>query len=953
MNSPINVQAIIATVENVEKTSDNQTPENLEVNKTFAEIIADKTIPCHNFDKHSWLPVHSTIKTYIDLYENDRESFNADTFVGAKTIASMVCEDPDYPEDLDELIEQKREKYKLEELYYGNEPNSYVLGKKVTKSPNKYTGDGLLTNKCGRLVFIDVDNHVKEEKETAQANLVNQITSHKEKGDWYIEGTPRFGLHIPVWLDDGLKLYSNRNIETLSIKDPETNEEQFAIDILGACEDGECKQSLILLAGSKKKKFEKVEGKKKEQPVGKPMFYKVLSGSVNTKINYTVTDLFKILGLEDQLNAFLAKAEVKAKSVKPIATTKPIKEKEDEDDVTPEDVERVAAKKPSLELFDALIDCIADSSVEIHKSSSKKSSEEIAISQLYGNMLWCECDEITDDHIEESLDKIKAQANLTVECKNNWDKQTRAAAIDFVKGKITFKSIGYMVDAAKQNKDKYKNVLLPLLIKLNPKRESFRDSTYTIEDLYNEISTFTTLSQLIGKLRLCLAFHTHGGYIIKQKSTQPGRNIEFQHIKKTELSNIFGDLTFSYPATEEDKQKMRDDKKKVKDTMTIKINKILTNTSFLGNFEKFNGIEMMSSDADVLQLYNPPAKTEYHKQLILDWIGFMKEMINNTEAFDEMLDSHAYRFRHPNEFIEKFFINYGTGNNCKTFLMACIDKIYPNCANVAVQQQQVESDLFNGWLTRNLCIHFEEAQKNKPGFTQSKMEQIVKLMTTMKASARGMYSETRSARNWAIPGMNTNKETLYGLAFADDPSISRLVILDFKDNLKGEIYDKPTLYKKTHDFTNDPTFAYSLYYYLKFDHKISENFCPSRYDGADRQAFIDRVRKANRNSVEDWFVEKYSELIKSAKVKGVAYKVIKETDANTSYREWKRQNRDRILEKGVKDTLIDGFGFEYKSQVVKSESIKVYRMPEDKFNEWKKKYDPDDGDEEMEIEGEE
>ena len=81
---------------------------------------------------------------------------------------------------------------------------------------------------------------------------------------------------------------------------------------------------------------------------------------------------------------------------------------------------------------------------------------------------------------------------------------------------------------------------------------------------------------------------------------------------------------------------------------------------------------------------------------------------------------------------------------------------------------------------------------------------MLKQLTTKKASARGMYKETKSARNWAIFGMNTNQEDLYGLARADDATLQRLVILDFKENA----YTREEMDKECRKYINHPDFAY-------------------------------------------------------------------------------------------------------------------------------------------------
>ena len=199
---------------------------------------------------------------------------------------------------------------------------------------------------------------------------------------------------------------------------------------------------------------------------------------------------------------------------------------------------------------------------------------------------------------------------------------------------------------------------------------------------------------MIKKLKLCLALNTNGGYIIKQLADDDGngpKNIIFNAISKSELIDKINATTFSPKLTEEEKEKMRADRKKV----SVKINTIVTDSQYLGNFDNYDGVALLTHSDTVFQIYNPPTTTYYDKKLIEDWIEFMKILINNPEAFDKLLHSQAYRFKHPNEYIEKFFINYGKKHNGKSYLGACFEKIYPHLANVAATQTQIESDTFN------------------------------------------------------------------------------------------------------------------------------------------------------------------------------------------------------------------------------------------------------------------
>ena len=119
--------------------------------------------------------------------------------------------------------------------------------------------------------------------------------------------------------------------------------------------------------------------------------------------------------------------------------------------------------------------------------------------------------------------------------------------------------------------------------------------------------------------------------------------------------------------------------------------------------------------------------------------------------------------------------------------------------------------------------------------------------------------------------------------------------LYFKENRNGEAMNHKQLEKKCKEFINNPNFAYSLYYYLMNDHQINENFSPVRYYGDDKKKIIERFTMVNKNSVEDWFIECYEEIVKTAKILGATYKIIYETDANSSYRNWKIANPNRFV----------------------------------------------------------
>ena len=665
------------------------------------------------------------------------------------------------------------------------------------------------------------------------------------------------------------------------------------------------------------------------------------------------------------------KKETKTKAKNDIVDTDQLPSMEETDeDISDDAIDKFTKKcDMTLELFDALADCCRDKCIDLRKRSSATTNNgtiilpESATPQLYSSMLKCENAEITREHIDDTFLEIVDAAtrsdnlNKLYTKASEWQKHMKVIKKDIKAGNLS-KTPGYFVDTAKMNREKYRKTMIAFMRKAkNKENEQFRTSPYTINDFADELHTFTSLSELISKLTLCVAKHKTNGYIIKQVSEEEEDHgaIIFQHIKHSELSNSIGDLyrTFETP----------DEKGKTKNVKYV-IGHLLKNAdSVFGQIKKYDGIALMSTNKKYLNLYEPPPKTNYNKQLIIDWIEFIKGLLKHEEPFIELLNSHAWRFKHPLDYIEKFFVNYGKGHNGKSHMAACLAKMYPNLSNVGIRQEQLEKDLFNAWVVRNLFMWIEEVQKET--YQTGSLEQKVKLMTTKQASVRGMYDMTKNARNWAIIGMNTNKKDLYGLIRSNDPAVhERLVILDFK-TIKRTEQEQAEFDKKCHYFSDHPDFAYSLYYYLNHDWIISEDFNPVRYYKQDKWDFIKNALIATKNSVMNWFINSYNceMMIRktlSVKVDGVtqkiSYRLFRENECNDSYTLWKANNKSPYNVTYIKETMTKTLGFDYKKKTVgtraEDKNVPVYFMKTDDFDKLIDKLNKNDDDEEEEQENE-
>ena len=312
----------------------------------------------------------------------------------------------------------------------------------------------------------------------------------------------------------------------------------------------------------------------------------------------------------------------------------------------------------------------------------------------------------------------------------------------------------------------------------------------------------------------------------------------------------------------------------------------------------------------------------------------MRSRVVNEKPLMEELYSHAYRLRNPSAFIEKFFIHHGPGSSGKSFLAGGLAKIYPQLANPGAETDKATKDMFNSWLSENLMVHFEEADTDN--YRNREFETLVKRITSPAGSSRAMYQTTKAVEHTAIVGMNSNDPTLFGLIRADEATLSRLVIIEFKERDFPEA--RWNDYKD--QFYGNPDFAYSLYYYLKNDIEIPEDFHVNRYRSQEKDEFIQNARQRSRNSVELWVESLVDDYVNG--ISSIAFKkhfrvgdyiYMNVTKVNDSYRSYVDRNKPRlpVQRDGLKNAL-EALGFKYNRAIkVSSHTIGAYLIEESEF----------------------
>jgi hypothetical protein len=106
--------------------------------------------------------------------------------------------------------------------------------------------------------------------------------------------------------------------------------------------------------------------------------------------------------------------------------------------------------------------------------------------------------------------------------------------------------------------------------------------------------------------------------------------------------------------------------------ITILPNKLLSDSEFVPFFAHYDEMDIYSSNPNFLNRFRLPQGT-LMPNLGQSFIEFWRTRIENTDALEELFSSHSYRFRNPEVFIEKAFIQYdplgGAGKSTLSYML--------------------------------------------------------------------------------------------------------------------------------------------------------------------------------------------------------------------------------------------------------------------------------------------
>ena len=378
-------------------------------------------------------------------------------------------------------------------------------------------------------------------------------------------------------------------------------------------------------------------------------------------------------------------------------------------------------------------------------------------------------------------------------------------------------------------------------------KSTFTDNEYSLNELRDEFKQKTklTLPQIKEKLQKCIAVLPNG-FAVKLREEN---DVRYGIIKRSNINDYFGFIiTYIHNTVVTDEE---GNEEQVSKEVSKKCKKILE--AFENELIFFDGVRHVGFNDRFLNMFRPPAG-KYIKGLPERIIKFFEDRLHYTDALHELLSSHAYRFRHSNTFIEKFFINFSEESTTgKSLLTAILATMYPRYANIGVSPDQAESK-FNGWMYDYLMIQFEELQNDN--YRNHNFEGILKRITTKQGSGQKKGVDITACENCAIVGCNTNKPDLYGLVNAPEAERVRMVILWFKKKCEKINWDD----FKTEIGMNDATcseqdrynLGYTLYHYLRFEYKIKDGFSVTKYFNKERDEIIQRLLVMSKNNFNNW-----------------------------------------------------------------------------------------------------
>ena len=386
------------------------------------------------------------------------------------------------------------------------------------------------------------------------------------------------------------------------------------------------------------------------------------------------------------------------------------------------------------------------------------------------------------------------------------------------------------------------------------KHRLFEESAYTKDDYAIDCKHFTSIEQYQEKLPLFVAV-VGGGFVLKVKDIINNFVVpKYEFFTSWEL----GRDTFNSVIRLEETQTIESKKGRTTKTVIVEYKpmKWLNDVEFKKNLATYSGMSLVSKDPHFLQTFieprlslvnlseeNIPMCMTMIKSLLADF----RECVLNPEAYDELINTFAYKTRHMEENICKSFICYSQrGGTGKSALSKLLSWAFWGFTNISITDEQTEGK-FNGHLENDFMTWGEEWERST--IKTKAIETFIKRITTGTMSFENKGVDVKAGEYKGIFGFNTNQPDLYGMLRTNDTALKdRLVISVFKEDARTksewvELFKKYGIEKgNPYLIRNRYLIGAALHYYLLHEHVIPDSFNPERYISESKTEIIERLR---------------------------------------------------------------------------------------------------------------
>ena len=537
-------------------------------------------------------------------------------------------------------------------------------------------------------------------------------------------------------------------------------------------------------------------------------------------------------------------------------------------------------------LFDIIVKGF-DKSITIHKDCGASLKTEVSILPILSALNACVNSEISQNDVNDALDYIYDNANLTTNAQSKW--------FEVIHRNMNVKANHYgglFTILKTYNPSYYNQYVLPLLKTNKSSPMDFLTERYTINDYKKDKSKFETRNDYVNNLVKCLAFIDNGKYIIKEKDNDKIKYSVIDSTKLNDILNFEGKYNEEYVITEEDVEKARKNHKKlptVGETIItphkIKMMKLLRDNDIQSCFKRFEKASIIGNDETIFGLYRPPNPTNYYieindnQELVHKFINLINDQMyddNSKLSFQHFIYTHAYLLQYRKK-SNVFFVKYSTtGNTGKNYIDNAFSRLYDGFTLNGITEQQM-NEKHNGGMIGKLYRAYDEFDNSN--YQNKTINNVVKRLTNDKIAARAMNTDTKEENDFAIDVLNTNDPAIYGMLKGGKALLSRLCIMRLKerDIRESEFSDDM-------DVIDDNNFAYSLYNYL-MNLDLSEfvkNKCFNRYP-LDKTDIIVKQLSELKSTMLDEFIDSIYDYFEQKKYKGQDVDVISSARLQQEY----------------------------------------------------------------------